>query len=207
MALYVMLAEKGFFPEQDLWKFCHPDGNLGGHPDHKTPGVEASTGSLGHGLSIGVGMALGCRMKYAFETSRVPRVFVVLGDGESNEGSVWEAAMGAGKHKLNNLTVLTDYNKHQAFGESSDVQPLGPLADKWRAFGFAVEEVDGHDVDALRDVLGRTPLNCDKPTSVICHTVKCKGVRIAENDMKWHHVNRIDEDAIGELLAAVEDYA
>ena len=220
MALYVMLAEKGFFAEEELWKFCHPDGNLGGHPDHKTPGVEASTGSLGHGLSIGVGMALACRIKNKSAASdkrigegsgngkvtRQPGVFVVLGDGESNEGSVWEAALCAGKHQLANLTVLTDYNKHQAFGESSYVQPLGPLADKWRAFGFAVEEVDGHDVNALRDVLERCPLDNDKPTSIICHTVKTKGIRHAENDMKWHHVNRIDDDAINELLKAVEDY-
>src|SRR5437868_6067988 len=142
LALYVLLAEKGFFPEAELWKFCKPDGILGGHPEYgKVPGIEASTGSLGHGLAIGVGMAVNARFEKAAH-----RVFVVISDGESNEGSVWEAALCAAKHKLSNLVVLCDYNKQQSYGTTYEVLDLDPLADKWRAFGFAVEEVDGHSV-------------------------------------------------------------
>lgn len=112
--------------------------------------------------------------------------------------------MAAAKHRLDNLIVLTDYNKHQAYGRNDEVLPLGPLADKWRAFGFAVEQVNGHDVAALRDVLSRVPLQRGKPTAIICHTVKGKGVPDAENNMAWHHVNKLDDAAAAELLAAVE---
>lgn len=212
IALYVMLADKGFIDESELRRFCHADGSLGGHPDHRTPGVEASTGSLGHGLSIGVGMALAARMNECdaqrdhSQSAHCPRVFVVLGDGESNEGSVWEAALSAGKHRLSNLIVLTDYNKHQAYGPTDVVQPLDPLAEKWRVFGFATEEVNGHDVAALRDVLSRTPLENDKPTAIVCHTVKGKGIRDAENNMAWHHVNRISDETVDGLMAAVARY-
>ena len=149
LALYAILADKGFFPASELWKFCKPDGILGGHPEYgKVPGVEASTGSLGHGLSIGIGFALHARMSHA------PwRVFVVVSDGESNEGSVWEAALCAAKHRLSQLTVLVDYNKQQSYGSTFEVLDLEPFAQKWRAFGSAVTEVDGHEVAALRDVL------------------------------------------------------
>jgi transketolase len=181
------LAEKGFFPESELWKFCGSDGILGGHPEYgKIPGVESSTGSLGHGVSIGIGMALNAR----YQTSGY-RVFVVVGDGESNEGSVWEGAMCAGKYKLENLCILVDYNKQQSYGSTFEVQDLEPLADKWRAFGFGVEEVDGHDVDRLRSVLDRLPLEMHKPSAVICHTVKGKGSECAEMNLEWHHKSNI----------------
>src|SRR6267142_4578903 len=153
LALYVLLAEKGFFPEAELWKFCKTDGILGGHPEYgKVPGVEASTGSLGHGLPIGVGFALNARCERAGY-----RTFVLVSDGESNEGSLWEAALCAGKHKLTNLIVLVDYNKQQSYSTTYEVLDLEPFADKWRAFGFAVEEVDGHDVNQLRASLKRLP--------------------------------------------------
>jgi len=199
LALYAILADKGFIGESELWRFCKSDGILGGHPEHHIPGVEASTGSLGHGMSIGLGMALNARV-----TGAAHRTFVVIGDGESNEGSVWEAALSAGKHKLGNFTVLTDYNKHQSYASTAMVQDLEPLGDKWRAFGFAVRDVNGHDVDELRDVLTKLPLDRDKPSAIICHTVKGKGVAYAENNMTWHHQNKVSAEDADKLIAALE---
>jgi transketolase len=194
-----MLAEKGFFPHDVLDTFCRRDSILGGHPEAgKVPGVEASTGALGHGLPIGVGRAMGLRIK-----GSDARVFVVTGDGEINEGSVWEAAMSASKHRLRNLTVMVDYNKIQSAGTTREILDLEPLADKWRAFGFGVTEVDGHDVAALREVLGRLPLEADKPSAIICHTVKGKGIGFAENDPNWHHKSTIDAKLIDELYQAL----
>ena len=198
LALYVVLAEKGFFPESELWNFCKSDGILGGHPDHKVPGIEASTGSLGHGLPIGIGMALNARYEGASH-----RTFVIIGDGESNEGSVWEAALSAGKHKLSNLTVLVDYNKHQSYSSTFEVQDLEPLADKWKAFGFATAEVDGHDVGSLRSLLLDLPLDSEKPSAIICHTIKGKGVKFIENDMEWHHKSRVSDEELQSLHAAL----
>jgi transketolase len=162
------------------------------------PGVEASTGSLGHGLSIGIGMAINSRYEGADS-----RTFVIIGDGESNEGSIWEAALSAGKHRLSNLTVLVDYNKHQSYGSTHEVQDLEPLADKWKAFGFATVEVDGHDVEELRSVLNDLPIDQDKPTAIICHTVKGKGVEFIENDMTWHHKSRVSDEELDSLYAAL----
>lgn len=199
LALYALLADKGFFPEEELWKFCKPDGILGGHPEYgKVPGVEASTGSLGHGLSFGVGFALNAKI-----TGARHRVFVVGSDGESNEGSVWEAALSAAKHRLANLTVLIDYNKQQSYSTTYEVLDLEPFADKWRAFGFAVEEVDGHDVAQLRAALRRVPFQADKPSALICHTIKGKGIPFVENNLNWHHKNKVSEDEVKALLAAL----
>lgn len=199
LALYVMLADKGFFPVEHLDTFCRRDSILGGHPEaSKIPGVEASTGSLGHGLSYGVGMALAARMQ-----NRNSRIFVVMGDGEINEGSVWEAAMCAGKHRLTNLTAVVDYNKIQSAGPTREIQDLEPLLDKWNAFGFAAVEVDGHDVGALRTLFSRLPLTNDKPTAVICHTVKGKGIPFAENDANWHHKSKIPDQMVSDLYAAL----
>jgi transketolase len=131
------------------------------------------------------------------------RVFVILGDGECNEGSVWEAAMCSGKHRLANLTAIVDYNKHQAFGRTRDVQDLEPLADKWRAFGFAVLEVDGHDIGKLRSTFRSLPLDETKPTAIIAHTVKGRGASFAENNMKWHHKNKVTDAEVANLLAAI----
>lgn len=199
IALYTILVDKGFFPEAELWKFCKADGLVGGHPEHHIPGVEASTGSLGHGMSIALGMALNAR----FERSGV-RTFVVIGDGESDEGSIWEAALSAGKHQLEGFTVLTDYNKHQSYGSTAVVQNLEPLADKWRAFGFGVREVNGHDVNDLRQALTSLPAQPGKPTAIICHTVKGKGIKFAENNMTWHHQNKVGPEDVERLLAALE---
>ena len=200
IALYVVLAEKGFFPLEELDGFCRRNSILGGHPEAgKVPGVEASTGALGHGLSVGVGMALAARMQ-----RRDSRVVVVMGDGEINEGSVWEAAMCAGKHRLANLTAVIDYNKIQSAGPTREIQDLEPLLDKWRAFNFAAIEVDGHDVDALRRAFRRLPLADDRPSAIVCHTVKGKGIAFAEGDAGWHHKSKIAKDVVAKLYAALE---
>lgn len=200
LGLYAILADKGFFPTEALTSFCRPGSFLGGHPEaSKIPGVEASTGALGHGLSIGVGMALAQRM-----ARRSSRVFVIMGDGEINEGSVWEAAMSAAKHGLENLTAIVDYNKIQSAGPTAEILELEPLADKWRAFGFAVEEVDGHDVPALSALFGRLPLTAGKPTAVIAHTVKGKGIPFAEHDPEWHHKAKVTPALAADLYAALE---
>ncbi|MBR0975071.1 transketolase [Bradyrhizobium japonicum] len=200
LALYALLADKGYFPTDLLKTFCRKGSILGGHPEHgKVPGVEASTGALGHGLSIGVGMALAARMQ-----KRDSRVFVIMGDGEINEGSVWEAALSAGKHKLSNLVAIIDYNKIQSAGATAHIQELEPLLDKWRAFGFAAEEVDGHDVAKLQKLFARVPLDAGRPTAIVCHTVKGKGLPFAEHDPEWHHKSKVTAELGERLYAALE---
>ena len=200
LALYVLLADKGFIPVETLDTFCRRDSILGGHPEaEKIPGVEASTGSLGHGLSYGLGMALAARIE-----KRDTRVYVVMGDGEINEGSVWEAALCIGKHRLANLTAIIDYNKLQSAGPTREIQDLEPLANKWRAFGFAVDEVDGHDVAALRTIFHRLPLAADRPSTIICHTVKGKGLPFAEHNPNWHHHAKLSADLVSQMYAALE---
>lgn len=202
LALYAVLADKGFFPLDELDTFCRYESRLGGHPEFGSlPGVEASTGALGHGLSIGLGLALAARMQRADW-----RTFVVMGDGELDEGSVWEAAMSAGKHRLEHLVAIVDHNKLQSYGPVSEVQDLSPLADKWRSFGFGVREVDGHDVAALRAALGDLPFEANRPSVLICHTVKGRGIPCAEHNPAWHHKNALTEaelamvaDALGGL--------
>ncbi len=200
LALYAILADKGFFPMTELVKFCHFDGILGGHPDAgKVPGVEASTGALGHGLPIGLGLALAARLQ-----KRDSRVFVVMGDGEINEGSVWEAAMCAGKHNLSNLTAIIDYNKLQSYGRTAEVQDLEPLADKWRSFGFAVREADGHDMADLNQVFSALPCDPNRPSAVICHTVKGKGISYAEGSPAWHHKSKISDEEVVALYKELD---
>ena len=200
LALYLMLARKGFFPTEELYRFCSFGATLGGHPEYGiVPGVEASTGALGHGLSIGVGMALAARI----DRKRY-RTFVVLGDGECNEGSVWEAALSAGKHRLASLTAMVDYNKMQSYGRTAEVQDLEPFADKWRSFGFGVKEVDGHNVAALQQVLRKLPFEAERPSLLICHTVKGKGIPSIENNADWHHKSKVGEDEMARLVAELE---
>jgi transketolase len=202
LGLYAILADKGYFPLETLDTFCKRDSILGGHPEAgKIPGVEASTGSLGHGMPIGIGMALAARME-----KRDSRVFVIVGDGEINEGAVWEAALSAGKHGLDNYTVLIDYNKIQASGPTREIQDLEPLPDKWQSFGFAVTEVDGHDVDALRSVLTSLPRISGKPNAIICHTVKGKGISFAENNPDWHHKAKIGPEEVANMIAELDNY-
>jgi len=201
LALYAILADKGFFPVQELRRQCHPDAMLGGHPEaHKIPGVEASTGALGHGLSIGVGMALAVRLQ-----GRNSRVFVIMGDGETNEGSVWEAALSATKHRLDNLIAIIDRNKLQSYGPTAEVLDLEPMADKWRSFGFAVREADGHDVASLRDGFAAQPYEPGKPNLLICHTVKGRGIPEAEHNPTWHHKARLSPEQVAELRKALAE--
>ncbi len=198
LALYALLADKKFFNFSELDKFCHDDGMLGGHPErNKIPGVEASTGALGHGLSIGVGMALALKIR-----KKSSKVFVIVGDGEINEGSVWEAAMCAGNHNLENLIVMIDYNKIQSYGFTEEVADLEPLVDKWQAFNFNVIEVDGHNVEEIKSILEKKPSK--KPLAVICHTVKGKGIGFAENDPKWHHKSNLDDSEIEDMYKSLE---
>ena len=200
LALYAVLQDKGFIGVEDLEGFCSHGAMLGGHPEHrKIPGVEATTGSLGHGLPIGLGYALAARMD-----GRPSRVFVVMGDGECNEGSVWEAAMIAAKHRADNLVAIVDYNKQQSYGTTSEVLELEPFVDKWRAFGFAVAEVDGHDPEALRGLFASVPLEQGKPTAVICHTVKGKGINFVEANLAWHHKSSLTDQDIERLMQALE---
>jgi len=202
MALYAILADKGFFPKNEMDKFCKKDGILGGHPERKkVPGVEASTGSLGHGLSIGIGMALNAKID-----NNNYRVFVITGDGECNEGSIWEAALCAGKHNLSNLTVLVDYNKQQSYGSTSEIQELEPFANKWESFGFAVKEIDGHDVNTLTKSLQNIPFENNKPNVLICHTIKGKGISFMENNLSWHHKSKLSFQDIQLMYQSIEDY-
>jgi len=179
---YVCLAEKGFFPKENLAKLRKIGGILQGHPDMcKVPGLDMTTGSLGQGLSAGVGMALGAKTKgLKFIT------YVMLGDGEINEGQVWEAAMSANKFKLNNLIAILDYNNLQLDGRCNEVMPLEPLADKWRSFGWDVKEIDGHNMCEILNVFYELKKHQEKPTIVIAHTVKGKGVSYMENQVDWH---------------------
>jgi transketolase len=196
-ALGAVLAQAGFIDDAVIDRFYHFESPFGMHPDIKVPGVEMCTGALGHGLAIAVGMALGARMqKLPFHT------FVMLGDGELHEGSNWEAAMAASHYRLANLTVIVDHNKISQSGRVEELVRIDPLADKWRAFGFEVREIDGHDMAQVVDALDALPLDSDRPTALIAHTVKGKGVSFAENTYLWHSNNVNDETyerALGEL--------
>ncbi|MFT6069462.1 MAG: transketolase [Bacteriovoracaceae bacterium] len=199
LALYAVLANKGFFPKEELLKFCHADGILGGHPEKcKVPGVEASTGSLGHGLPLGVGMAWNAKAN-----KEDHKIYVVMGDGECQEGSVWEAALSASKNKLDNLVALVDYNKHQSCGTIAEVCGLEPFADKWTAFGFNSFEVDMDYPERLEELLSDLPKG--KPVAIICHTIKGKGIKEIENDLTWHHKSRVSPEEIQKLKDALGD--
>jgi transketolase len=201
LALYAVLADKGFFPLEELDRFCRFESILGGHPEVITPGVEACTGALGHGLPIGIGLALAARMQ-----KRDSRIVVLMGDGEINEGSVWEAAACADKHRLGNLTAIIDYNKMQSAGSVFEIQNMEPLADKWTSFGFQVLEANGHDVADLRRTLADAmSLPATQPRVVICHTVKGKGIPAAENNAAWHHKSELSEDVRQAIRAALEE--
>jgi|TARA_B100001964_G_scaffold98849_1_gene110423 transketolase len=183
VALYAVLADKGFFDKHRLCTFGKCGTILGGHPDmHKVPGVEASTGALGHGFPFGIGMALSGKLD-----NEPYRVFTLLGDGECQEGSIWEAAMFASHHKLDNLTAIVDFNKQQAMDYLDKIVSLEPFAEKWRAFGWEVIEVDGHDVNQLLETFNSCPLVGGKPNLIIAHTTKGKGVSFMENEPLWHY--------------------
>jgi transketolase len=197
--LYAVLAERGFFPIDWLQSFYHDGARLAGHATHHgIPGVEVSTGSLGHGLSLACGMALVGRRE-----ERSWRVFALLSDGECDEGSTWEAAMFAPHHKLDNLVAIVDYNKIQSLGTVKEVLDLEPFAAKWRSFGWSAVDVDGHDIIQLRSVLSALPTERGKPTCVIAHTVKGKGVSFMEDKLLWHYRSP-DEQEFRQALAELE---
>ncbi|MCW6530472.1 transketolase [Sphingomonas sp. MMSM20] len=180
-ALYTALAGAGFFPEQELSTYLQPNSRLNGHPNRTyLPGVETNTGPLGHGLPVAVGIAVAGQIDGADY-----RTFVLTGDGELQEGSMWEAAMFAGHRKLGNLTAIVDRNRLQQGARTEDTNALEPLADKWRAFGWEVVEVDGHDHAALLDTLGAPPR--DRPRCVIANTLKGYGISFMQDQVNWHH--------------------
>ena len=196
-ALYAVLADRGFFPEEDLNEFCQFKSHYIGHPTRSVNGIEHNTGALGHGLAVAIGMALAAKLD-----RRWFRVFTLLGDGELDEGSNWEASMAASHYHLDNLVVIVDRNGLQITGPTEMVNPLEPLAEKFRSFGYAVCEVDGNDTQALVNVFDRIPFEVGKPNLVLAHTIKGKGVSFIENAHKWHHRVPNDEEyasAIREL--------
>ncbi len=181
-ALYAVLARRGFFEESQLDTFCQNGSRFAGHATAGIPGVEVSTGSLGHGLSIATGMALAGQ-----RDGRNYRTVCLLSDGECDEGSTWEPAIFAAHHRLDSLVTIVDYNKIQSLGRVDDVARLEPFADKWRAFGWSTAEIDGHDVTLIDDALARLPFEPGKPSCIIAHTVKGKGVSFMEDDLLWHY--------------------
>jgi len=180
--LYAALAEKGFFPKEELKGLRQTGHMLQGHPDMKrTPGVDMSTGSLGHGLSVANGVALAGKLD-----NKDYQVYVVLGDGEMAEGLVWEAAMSAAHYKLDNITAILDYNGLQIDGHTDEVMTSAPLPEKWKAFGWHVIEVDGHDIEALLKGFAEAKTVKGQPTILIARTIKGKGVSFMENEVGWH---------------------
>ncbi|MBF0283508.1 MAG: transketolase [Magnetococcales bacterium] len=184
--LYAALEGAGFLTVADLESYGQDGAILAGHVSHHVPGVEFSTGSLGHGLPLGCGVALAGRSASP-DLPPTHRAFVVMGDGEQDEGSVWEAALFAAHHRLDNLIALVDRNRLQGLGDTEAVLKLEPLADKWRAFGWAVAEADGHDIPRMQSLLSRLPLAPGQPSVIILHTVKGKGVSFMERTVAWHY--------------------
>lgn len=197
--VYAALAERGFFPVEKLKTHYQNGSDLSGHVSHKgIPGVEFSTGSLGHGLSVGAGMAYGARLD-----GKTHRVVVLLSDGECDEGSNWEAILFAGHHRLDNLVAVIDYNGIQSLAPVSETLELEPFADKWRAFGWGVRECDGHDHDALKAALTAPPPREGRPTVLIARTTKGKGVSFMENTVLWHYRTARNEE-FDQALAELE---
>ncbi len=180
-ALFAVLADLGFFDSSELARYCCNGSILGGHPDRKVPGIEADTGSLGHGLGIGAGMALAAKMDGADY-----RVFVLVGDGECNEGSVWEALVFAASHQLSNLTLIVDRNRQCVLDFTEDCAPLDPLGERLASFGWEVEEVDGHSFQELLTAFEPKPSSA-RPRAIVANTIKGKGVSFMEKVLKWHH--------------------
>jgi transketolase len=198
-ALYAVLAERKFFPKGWLENFYQNGSPLAGHITHLgVPGVDASTGSLGHGLSIACGMALAGK-----RDGRPYRVFTLLSDGECDEGSTWEAVLFAPHHHLDNLVAIVDYNKIQSLGRVEDVLGLEPFTEKWKAFGWAVREIKGHDLEQVDTALRAMPFEAGRPSCVIAHTVKGKGVSFMEDKLLWHY-RPPDDDELKRALTELE---
>jgi transketolase len=196
-AVYATLAEQGFFPREWLDTYYKDNGKLSGHISHYVPGVEFSTGSLGHGLPVAVGMALAAKVR-----GDKHRIFCLMSDGDVDEGSTWEAIMFAAQHKLDNLIGIVDYNRIQALGHVKDVIQLDPLEDKFKAFGWSPQTVDGHDMQQIEDALSKLPYEAGKPSMLIANTVKGKGVSFMENTVGCHYLS-VSEDQLKQALAEV----
>jgi transketolase len=181
-ALYVVLASKGYFAEEDLNTICKYESHYIGHPTKKIKGIEQNTGALGHGLPICVGMAIAAKLD-----KKDYRVYTLLGDGELPEGSNWEAALTAAQYKLDNICVIIDKNQLQITGPTNEVCSTDPLPEKWESFGWAVREIDGNDIAALTAAFDALPFEKGKPSVIIANTIKGKGVSFMENQIKWHH--------------------
>ncbi len=208
-ALYSALALAGYFPRQELATLRQINSRLQGHPDMKRLDcIEASTGSLGQGLSVGIGMSLAARMD-----KKDYRTYVMIGDGESNEGQVWEAAMFAAFHKIDNMTVILDHNKFQLDGAVHDIMNMDPVADKWRAFGWAVREIDGHNLDQIAEALRWAKTVKGQPALILANTIKGKGVSFMENNNHFHGVAPTPEELakalqeLGEIPAQASVFA
>lgn len=199
LALYVILAEKGFIPPEEISTFLQHKSRLNGHPNRvKVPGVETNTGPLGHGLPIGVGMA-----KAAQLNGETWRTFVITGDGEMQEGSNWEAIMAAAQFKLDNLTLIIDHNRLQQGARLADTNNLAPLAPKLDAFGWAVEEIDGHDMDQICKALSPETITKGKPKCIVAHTNKGQGISFMSDNVAWHH-KVPDEAQFKQAMAELE---
>jgi transketolase len=186
--VYAALAERGFFAVSELDSYCQDGSRLTGHITSGVPGVELSSGALGHGLPVGCGLALAAKRE-----GQASRTFVLASDGEMDEGSNWEAILFAPQHHLDNLTLIIDYNRIQSFGTTKDILDLDPLADKFRAFRWAVREIDGHHIEEIVRALAALPLELGRPSAIIAHTTKGKGVSFMENNLAWHYKSPSDE--------------
>ena len=201
-ALYAVLAEKGYFPKEELWSLRKMGSRLQGHPQIGLPGVEISSGSLGQGLSIANGMALAARLD-----KLAPRIYCLMGDGETNEGQVWEAAMTASHYKLDSISAIVDFNKLQIDGFCCDVKDMGSYVDKWKDFGWYSIETDGHDIQKLIEAFDKAKTVKSVPAVIIAHTIKGKGVSFIENKVEWHGISPKKEEyerAIKELDEALK---
>ena len=201
LGLYTVLNLKGFISNEELKTFRKDGSNLWGHIDIKTPGIEMSTGSLGHGLSVGVGRALAAKIN-----EKDHKVFVMMGDGETQEGSIWEAAMSAAHYRLDNLVGIVDRNKIQQCGFTEDILSLGKYKEKWESFGWSVKEIDGHNMNDIYTSLEKVPFDKNRPSLIVSHTIKGKGISFMENDNKWHGGGAITQYA-DQAMKEVEQFA
>ena len=191
LALYSVLFDKKKISKKTLLSFTGINSILGGHPEHFVPMINFSTGSLGHGLSVGAGMCVADKI-----LKKNKKVFVLLGDGEINEGSIWEAAMFIAKHKLINLITLIDYNKMQSYGRIEDITLLEPLRKKWESFGFNVLEINGHNLKEINKSISKAFKTKSKPSVIICNTIKGKGIKKIENVPEWHYKSKLTDEEI-----------
>jgi transketolase len=203
IGLYSVMHLRDFFDKNTLLSFRQDNSSLGGHPDmNKLPGIEMSTGTLGHGLSVGVGMSLSAKMD-----EKKYKVFVLLGDGETQEGSIWEAAMSASHYELDNLIGIVDRNRFQIDGNTEDIMSLEPFRDKWEAFGWKVQEINGHDFNEIIDCMEKLPFKKGKPSLILANTIKGKGVSFMENTHEWHGgapTGALAQKALQEVTSSLE---